>query len=182
MLAVPSGGDLAVRRCVERYGALVWSLARKYTPSAADAEDAVQDIFLDLWRSALRFDPAQSSEAGFVAMIARRRLVDLRRRRARRAGEEELVKPDVAQILPAGEDRAEVSLVARAVAQLDAKEREVLVLATYDGLTQQEIAAQTGMPIGTVKTLARRALMRVRTALDAHLPTAEPRTATEVEP
>ena len=92
------------------------------------------------------------------------------------------MKPDVAQILPAGEDRAEVSLVARAVAQLDAKEREILVLATYDGLTQQEIAAQTGMPLGTVKTLARRALMRVRTALDAQLPTAEPRTATEVEP
>lgn len=183
LLAVPSGGEPAVRRCIERYGALVWSLARKYTPSTADAEDAVQDIFLDLWRSAVRFDPAQSSEPAFVAMIARRRLVDLRRRRARRE-DEELVKPDVPQSPPAGEERAEVSLVARVVGQLEAKEREVLVLATYDGLTQQEIADQTGMPIGTVKTLARRALMRVRTALDMPpLPTAAPRAATEaVEP
>lgn len=183
LLAVPSGGDLAVRRCIERYGALVWSLARKYTPSNADAEDAVQDIFLDLWRSALRFDPAQSSEPAFVAMIARRRLVDLRRRRARRE-DEEIVKPDVPQSRPAGEERAEVSLVARAVGQLEAKERQVLVLATYDGLTQQEIADQTGMPIGTVKTLARRALIRVRTALDmAPAPAAAPRTATkDVEP
>ena len=57
-------------------GGLVWSLARKFLRSHADAEDAVQEIFVDVWRSAARFDPAIASETTFVAMIARRRLID----------------------------------------------------------------------------------------------------------
>jgi RNA polymerase sigma-70 factor (ECF subfamily) len=163
--SLSTGGDIAARRCMDRYGALVWSLARKYTPSAADAEDAVQDIFVDLWKSAPRFDPARSSEAGFVAMIARRRLVDLRRRRARKKDDEELVEHEVGGSAAVAEERTEVSLVGRALDQLEAKEREVLVLATYEGMTQQEISERVGMPLGTVKTIARRALLRVRAAL-----------------
>lgn len=162
---VVAGDDRAARECVERFGGLVWSLARKYTPSTADAEDAVQDIFLDLWRSAPRFDPERSSEAAFVAMIARRRLVDLRRRRARRKEDEEVVESTVSEKSGIAEHKAEASLIARALTKLEPKEREVLVLATYDGLTQQEIADRTGMPLGTVKTLARRALLRVRALL-----------------
>lgn len=154
------------RACIERFGPLVWSLARRYAGSTTDAEDAVQEIFLDLWRSASRFDPARSTEAAFVAMIARRRLVDLRRRRARRQGEEPVDEsiPETSGI--AAEAQAEASLAARALARLEPDERRVLELATRDGLTQQEIAAATGLPLGTVKTVARRALLRVRALLD----------------
>lgn len=143
----------------------MWSLARRYTPTSADAEDAVQEIFLDLWKSASRYDPERSSEAAFVAMIARRRLVDLRRRRARRDGDEELVEDVVSERNSSAEIQADASLAARALKNLEPGEREVLVLATYEGLTQQEIAARLGLPLGTVKTTARRALLRMRALL-----------------
>jgi len=100
------------RACLDSFGPLVWSLARKYTPTQADAEDAVQDIFLDLWRSASRYDPERSSEPAFVAMIARRRLVDLRRRRARRDGDEELVEDVVSEKIGSTELKVEASLAA----------------------------------------------------------------------
>jgi len=160
-----SGSEDAARACLEAFGALVWSLARRYTPTSADAEDAVQEIFLDLWKSASRHDPERSSEAAFVAMIARRRLVDLRRRRARRDGDEELVEDVVSEKNSSAELQAEASLAARALTSLEPSEREILVLATYEGLTQQEIAARLGLPLGTVKTTARRALLRMRALL-----------------
>ncbi|MBX9623103.1 MAG: sigma-70 family RNA polymerase sigma factor, partial [Gemmataceae bacterium] len=80
---VAVGDPAAVRECIARYGPLVWGLARRLVPNPADAEDAAQDVFISLWQSAGRYDPAQAAEVTFVAMIARRRLID-RRRRARR--------------------------------------------------------------------------------------------------
>ena len=66
-----AGGDsAAVRECIEQYGALVWSLARRLSRSPSDAEDATQEIFLDIWRSAGRFDASQGSDKVFIAMIA----------------------------------------------------------------------------------------------------------------
>lgn len=156
---VAAGDASAARECVERFGGLVWSLARRHTRSAADAEDAVQEIFLDLWRSAPRFDPERSTEVAFVAMVARRRLIDLARRRARR--EEELVDATVSR-MPVVEQAAAVD---QALGKLDPRERSILVLTTFDGLTQEEIARELGLPLGTVKTIARRGLMRMRALL-----------------
>jgi len=160
---VAAGDPTAVRECLARYGALVWSIARRF--EAADAEDAVQEIFLDLWKSAARFDPQIASEAAFVTMIARRRLIDRRRSRARRP------TTDPMSELPATADRgsqpdvcAEASQAARALDQLRPEQRQVLV-ATCQGLSHGEIAAQTGMPLGTVKAHARRGLMSIRAAL-----------------
>jgi RNA polymerase sigma factor (sigma-70 family) len=138
----------------------VWALARRHTRSAADAEDAVQEIFLDLWKSASRFDPERATEPAFVAMVARRRLIDLARRRVRR-GEEELVEADVSR--PSVVE--ETAVVEQALGRLGPREREILVLATFDGLTQEEIAKQKGLPLGTVKTLARRGLTSMRAML-----------------
>ena len=82
---VAAGEPTALAECMERYGGLVWSIALRLTGSRADAEDAIQEIFIDLWKSAARFDGAVASEKAFVAMIARRRLID-RRRRHRESG------------------------------------------------------------------------------------------------
>src|ERR1700734_2723749 len=73
---IASGDSAAVRECMDQYGALVWSLARRLSRTSSDAEDATQEIFLDIWRSAARFDAAQGSDKVFIAMIARRRLID----------------------------------------------------------------------------------------------------------
>src|SRR5262245_63951716 len=81
---VAAGDQAAIRECIARYGGVVWSLARRFEARDGDAEDAVQEIFLDLWKSAARFDRQIASEAAFVAMIARRRLIDRKRTRGRR--------------------------------------------------------------------------------------------------
>lgn len=165
LLARAARGDAdAVRECLVRYGGLVWSMARRFAPS--DAEDAVQEIFVDLWKSGARFDPEVASERVFVAMIARRRLIDRRRHTGRQPGTEPI--GDLWSIVDpgAGPERcAEASMAARALDQLRAEQREVLLLAVCVGLSHEEIAEQIGMPLGTVKSHARRGLLRIRAVL-----------------
>ena len=81
---IAAGDESAVRECMDQYGGLVWTLARRFSESAADAEDASQEIFLEIWKSAARFDPARGSESVFVTTVARRRLIDRLRARKRR--------------------------------------------------------------------------------------------------
>jgi RNA polymerase sigma factor (sigma-70 family) len=163
---VATGDPSAVRACIDRYGPLVWALARRQSGTTADAEDAVQEIFVELWRNAARFDATVASEPTFVAMIARRRLIDRRRRQARRPSAEVL-----SETLPdhGSEHRAETcveaTLAAKAVATLRPEQRQVLLMSARDGLSHDEIATATGMPLGTVKTHARRALIKVRALL-----------------
>jgi RNA polymerase sigma-70 factor (ECF subfamily) len=164
---VAAGDETAVRECLDRYGALVWSLARRMSPSQQDAEDAAQEIFLELWRKAPRFDPSIASETAFVAMIARRRLID-RRRAAQRRPEDVgniAVEPIDEGAERRGEVCAEATFAARAMETLRPEQRQVLVLAACHGLSHEEISSSTGMPLGTVKTHVRRALMHVRDAL-----------------
>ena len=165
LLARVAAGDRgAMRECLARFGGLVWSLARRFEP--ADAEDAVQEIFVDLWKSAARFDAAIASETVFVAMIARRRLIDRRRTRGRRPTTDP--SAEVPQLVDAGtapDTCAEASQAARALDQLRPEQRQVLLLATCHGLSHGEIAAQIGMPLGTVKAHVRRGLISIRAAL-----------------
>lgn len=165
---IAEGDRSAIRECIARYGGLVWSLARR--AAHTDAEDAVQEIFLDLWKSAARFDEANGSEITFVATIARRRLVDRRRQRARRPETESLAEPSSearAAVSPTAppEMGAEAALAARALDQLRPEQRQVLILTTCHGLSHEEVATSMGMPLGTVKAHARRGLIRVREAL-----------------
>jgi RNA polymerase sigma-70 factor (ECF subfamily) len=159
------GDDGAVRACVARFGALVWGLARRLSPSAADAEDAVQEIFLDLWRHGARYDAARGSEEVFVAMLARRRLVDRRRKVLRRPATAPFAEAAEAPAQGDAERCAEAGLAVKAMAGLRTEQREVLRLAVTEGLTHEEIAGRTGMPLGTVKAHARRGLQRIRAAL-----------------
>ena len=162
---IASGDSAAVRECMDQYGALVWSLARRLSRTASDAEDATQEIFLDIWRSAGRFDAAQGSDKMFIAMIARRRLIDrLRKKSAEPPMDPVEVLESVAWSEPGS--RSETSLEAeqamRALKELRPEQRQVLELGLLHGLTQSEIATRLGMPLGTVKSFMRRGLIRVR--------------------
>ncbi len=126
----------------------------------------MQEIFLDLWKSAARFDPSIASETAFVATIARRRLIDRQRMRRRRPATEQL--PDVPSHVHPGASPsicAEASQAAKALDALRPEQRQVLVLSVSHGLSHGEIAAKTGMPLGTVKAHARRGLLSIRAAL-----------------
>jgi RNA polymerase sigma-70 factor (ECF subfamily) len=162
---VARGDQQAVRQCIDEFGGLVWAIARRMTRSRADAEDAVQDIFIDVWRSAARYDASQGSEKVFVTTIARRRLIDRIRRGRMNAmmdGEEALEDLRFAEKGNEGEILAEAERAAQVVARLRPDQRKVLRMGLLEGLTHSEIATATGMPLGTVKTQMRRGLIQVR--------------------
>ena len=156
----------------------MWSLARRFSPDFHDIEDAVQDVFIDVWRHAVRFKPEIAPETAFVATIARRRLIDRYRRRRR---EREVAPLGDAIDVPAGpeEDIAsrgeDIERVRESMGALRLDERRVLELAAYQGLSQAQIAAATSLPLGTVKTHTRRGLERLRRLVEARGSCASPR-------
>jgi RNA polymerase sigma-70 factor, ECF subfamily len=171
---IADGDQSAVPECISRYGGLVWTLARRRLASREDAEDVVQEIFVDLWRSADRFDPLVAEEITFVAMIARRRVIDRLRQRS--------VLPQTASIDDASvsgvvdvagwemvghrlELGDEARIAEEHLQRLKPEEQQMLRLSIYDNLSHAAIAEQTGFPLGTVKSHIRRGLDSLRRTL-----------------
>lgn len=153
--------------CIDQYGGLIWSLARRLTPEAGDAEDAVQEVFVEIWRHADRFDASKASETTFVAMLARRRLIDRLRKHNRRPVEESFEEGLTAA--PAAQDAAMVSAdverVAVAMRAMKPEQQKALQLSAWLGLSHADIAARMDLPLGTVKSHIRRGLMTLREGL-----------------
>lgn len=181
---VAAGEASAVRECLDLYGNLVWSIARRYLRNRADAEDAVQEIFIDIWRSARRFDRTMGTEQSFIATITRRRLIDRVRRTGRgpvlvSRDDDEDPPPDPG--VPAtGEDAAEVGLVERAISTLEPRHQQVLALVLAEGFTHEQVAERLGVPLGTVKTWVRRGLVHIRHVLRVPATSAAGEVAREV--
>ena len=162
---IADGDGSAVQDCLDKYGGLVWSIARKLLRNSDDAEDAVQEIFVDIWKNAERFDESKSSETTFIAMIARRRLIDRIRYSTRRISADSL--DDVLLEPFTRADKAmqvsiEAGQAAEAMRSLRPEQQQVLRLSIIQGMSHQEISDSTGMPLGTVKTHARRGILHVR--------------------
>lgn len=166
---VASGDQAAFEECLDRYGGLVWSLAKRYCSSNTDAEDAVQEVFVAVWKSADRFDPAIASEPTFITMICRRRLIDmLRRKKTLPAVAGSDVEQVAADPVPSGVELTdEVQRVRGFMTKLSEEQRRVLDLSIGEGLTQTQIADLTGWPLGTVKSHARRGIERLRKLVSA---------------
>lgn len=167
---VAAGEQNAVDECLDRYGNLVWSLARRFTSNRTDAEDAVQEIFIELWANAARFNADKASETTFVAMLARRRLIDRLRKTKREPSTEELnVAASVEQVDREAdlETKDQAARAQRIIQALKPEQQQIIRLAVYDGHTHQSIAESLGIPLGTVKTHLRRGLLRVREAMEA---------------
>ncbi len=178
LLAEVARGDQdAMRTLIKRYSGLVWSLVRRKIRSQTDAEDLVQEIFADVWKSAHRYDASVGSEDTFVAMITRRRIIDQIRRIGR--------APDQVTLDAPGADRAcsgyddtidqmdttpQAKRVMRVLRSLRPERRQTIELAVIHGLSHSQIAESTGMPLGTVKAHLRRGLDEVRTLLTPQLP------------
>jgi RNA polymerase sigma-70 factor, ECF subfamily len=165
---IANGDGRAVEDCLDKYGALVWSIARKMLRSSDEAEDAVQEIFVDIWKNAGRFDATLSSETTFIAMIARRRLIDRIRYTTRRISPDSLDDVLLEPFTRADKTihmNVEAEQAAEAMRTLKPEQQQVLRLAIVHGMSHQEIADATGMPLGTVKTHARRGLIQVRQSL-----------------
>ena len=162
---IAAGDKNAVQDCLDAYGGLVWSLARRMSPNTDEAEDAVQEIFIDVWKNAARFDETQSSETTFVAMIARRRLIDRLRKVNRQPNVDSLEDVLTEPVNSKNRDMQmyiEAKEAAEAMKNLRPEQRQILHLSIVQGFSHQEIADALKMPLGTVKTHARRGLIQVR--------------------
>jgi RNA polymerase sigma-70 factor (ECF subfamily) len=165
---IASGDRTAVDDCLNAYGGLVWSIARKMLRNNDDAEDAVQEIFIDVWKNASRFDESKASEPTFVAMIARRRIIDRIRFAGRRVSADSL-EDTLTEPWTRADQTLQISVEAKeaaaAMKELRPEQRQVLQLSIVQGMSHQEIADTLGMPLGTVKTHARRGILQAREAL-----------------
>lgn len=166
---VAAGDQAAVGEFIERYGDLVWSLARRYLGYQAEAEDAVQEIFIEIWNSAGRYDRNVASEVAFISTITRRRLIDRLRKHQRQPDLEPIddqigAKQPVAAATTLSDD-AEVAQVERVLADMDPQHQQILSMSLYEGYSHSEIAEAMEMPLGTVKTRVRRGLIHIREQL-----------------
>ena len=165
---IANGDRNAVALCIQRYSGLVWSLARRFIANEADAEEAVQDVFIELWSKAKRFDAQKSGEATFVSLVARRRLIDRARREQRvpdsqpLADAEHLLSRDGHAIIEAS---AETRRIMNVLESMNPDQQQVVRMSTWLGMTHQAIADQTHLPLGTVKSHLRRGLSRIREQL-----------------
>ena len=166
---IADGDASAVQDCLNKYGGLVWSLARKILPDKNECEDAVQEIFIEIWKNAERFDESQASETTFIAMIARRRLIDRLRKVTRQPDVDSFEDMVYEHSWADGIDpqtSVEAGQSAEAINRLRPEQRQVLELSIVQGYSHSEISDALNMPLGTVKTHARRGLIQVREILD----------------
>ena len=164
---VGAGDTGAMLACMERFRGLIWSLVRRSCSNAADAEDVVKEIFISVWRSAHRFDPTIASESTFVSVIARRRLIDRTRQRMRRPAPGSIIQ-DVEldrNELPRCQIKEAGAIAHVAMEKPRPEQHQVLHLSIECGCSHEQIATSTGLPLGTVKTHARRGLQKLRDAL-----------------
>jgi RNA polymerase sigma-70 factor, ECF subfamily len=152
----------------ERHGAVAFALAQRMLGSEAQAEDAVQEAFINLWRGAARYDPARGSVRSWLLWMVRTRSIDLLRSRAvherRRIG----LEADLAAREQTEAEylrREQATAVRIALAALPPEQRHVLELAYYGGWTHAEIAEHFDIPLGTVKGRTRLGLEKLRWAL-----------------
>src|SRR6266496_6014940 len=151
----------------DRYSSVVYSVALRVLGETGAAEDVLQEIFMQLWRSPGAFDASRGNLAPWLAVIARNRAVDtLRKRRPQTEISETMVsvEPDLA----AETDRGRVTDKVRSVLkEMPAPQRQALEMAYFEGYSHSEISAKTGEPLGTIKTRIRAGLILLRKAVEA---------------
>jgi RNA polymerase sigma-70 factor (ECF subfamily) len=172
MHRVAAGDEDAIAELYDRFSPLVYKVAWQFHPVQAEAEDAVQEIFIRLWQTADRFDPRRAKLVTWVMLIARRHLIDRLRRSS--------VRPSTTSFegdLSSGEDapgpdrkpladEASARLLER-IAELPELQRTVIERAYLQGYTLREVSEQLDTPLGTVKSALSRGLARLRERIAA---------------
>jgi RNA polymerase sigma-70 factor, ECF subfamily len=166
MHRVSTGDDAALGELYERFAPLVFKVAWQFHRGHAEAEDAVQEIFVRLWQTADRFDPARAKLVTWVMLIARRHLIDRLRRSSVRprpaAIEGDVMGPDTP---PSPRDPAMIEvgeLLLERIRELPRLQREVIERSYIQGYTLREVADQLEAPLGTIKSALSRGLARLR--------------------
>lgn len=179
LVRIAAGEHTAVADLYDASAARVYALARHLTRDAALAEDVVSDVYLQAWQQAGRYDAARGGVLAWLLTICRSRALDALRRRdpAESHADPYTNAPDPRA---EGDDPVDLltaleggSRIHTALATLGATERQLIAAAYFEDLSHAQIAARTGMPLGTVKTVLRRAVQILRAALEHNLATLE---------
>jgi RNA polymerase sigma-70 factor (ECF subfamily) len=175
LAAVRLGDRAAFRALYDQFGAELLALCERILHHRADAEDAVADIFWEVWKRRDRYDVARGPARPYLVTLARSRAIDKLRSQAARpesradatrrlADQEELTATAPLPDESAAHGETRTRIIA-ALAKLNDRQREAMELSYYEGLSHQQIADRLGAPLGTVKTHIRKGLMKLRYAL-----------------
>ena len=167
MNRVAAGDEDAVAELYDRFGSLVYKVARQLMPSQVEAEDAVQEVFVRLWKTADRYDPRRAKLVTWVMLITRRHLIDRMRRQAVRPSPSEF-EGDLSSLGTSAQpdqqpqDAERNAVLLRRLAELPELQRAVIERAYLHGYTLREVSEQLDAPLGTVKSALSRGLARLR--------------------
>ena len=169
---VAAGDGEALRELYARYGRLIYAIAYRVLRDGAAAEECVQDVFVELWRHAARYDAQRARFSTWLCTIGRNRAIDAARSRERWPIPTEEVEPaeraaDAAELVAAADQALRV---AEALATLPPLQLEAVQLAYFDDLSYSEIAERLQIPLGTVKSRMRLALARLREVAEEFRP------------
>jgi RNA polymerase sigma-70 factor (ECF subfamily) len=169
LLRLRAGDQRALEELYDRYSPLLYPLALRIVQAPTEAEDVVQEAWLQIWRRAGTYDALRGTVAAWIVTVARTRALDAYRARASRERAATRARADrpaeVAAAPPAGEQGLLRERVRSALGALPEREREVLETAYFEGLSQSEIAERLNAPLGTVKSWTRQGLRRLREIL-----------------
>ena len=155
--AVAQGDEAALARLYDAYRVILFGLLVRILNSREEAEDILQDVFIQVWRRAKDFDEKRGRPFTWLVTLARSRAID----RLRQLGARQRLS-DTIRV-------AQRETVRQALAELPEEQRNTLVLAYFDGLTQSEIAAKLNAPLGTIKTRMRSGMIKLRALLGNQL-------------
>jgi RNA polymerase sigma-70 factor, ECF subfamily len=155
----------AMAQVFDRYGGMVYSVALRVLKDAGQAEDVMQEVFLQLWKKPESFIGGRGSLAGWLLVLGRNRAIDQVRRRKPTDSPEDVVLAAKGNLASETERNLMMVKVRGVLKDLPLEQQKSLELAYFEGLSHSEIAERTGDPLGTVKTRIRLALIGLRKAL-----------------
>ena len=162
---IAAGEDGSFELLIEKYGNLVWSIGKKFLYRQSDLEDAVQEVFIAIWKSADKYNASKAKEITFVSMIARRRFIDHLRKISKHKNLESIDDDNSGHQLYKESllnESTDLQLVKNAIQSLDINDQELLNLSVYQGYSHSEISKLLNIPLGTVKTRIRRNLIKLK--------------------
>jgi RNA polymerase sigma-70 factor, ECF subfamily len=162
--AIRNGDEAAMAQLYDRYSGVVYSVALRVLGDTGAAEDILQEVFMQIWRSPDIFDASRGSLAGWLAVIARNRAIDSLRKRRPEAEITEVIVSVEPDLVRGVEWSRTIEKIRGALGSMPPPQRSALEMSFFEGLTHSEIAAKTGEPLGTIKTRIRAGLLALRKA------------------
>jgi RNA polymerase sigma-70 factor, ECF subfamily len=163
---IQSGDQEAMSALFDRYGTMVYSVALRVLKDTGEAEDVMQEIFVQMWKNPSAFVSGRGSLGGWLVVVARNRSIDVIRRRRFSEPVELFALPSSTNLAQEAERNSLLEKIRGVMLSLPVEQQKSVELAFFEGLSHSEISEKTGDPLGTVKTRIRLALITIRKALN----------------